>query len=292
MRLGRAELHRVIDLDPFPIPMDFLMPDARAAEMLPHRHVLEPHHVDFAAGTVLLGLQSFVLQVDGLTILIDACVGEHKERPIRPDWHRRENTGYLPALAAAGLRPDDIDIVMCTHLHADHVGWNTKLENGRWVPTFPRARYLIGALELAHWEAEERHEPGRHNHGAYADSVLPVIAAGQVERVSDGFALGQGMRIEALPGHSPGQIGLDFDCGHGAHALFCGDAFHSPVQVFRPDWSSRFCADSAAAAAMRVRLLERSEGEGTLLIPAHIRMAMGLRAAREGQGFRPVFVDR
>jgi len=288
MRLGQAELHRIIDIDPFPIVMDFLIPDALIGEMQAHADVLAPDHVDFQAGTVLLGLQSYVLKAGGLNVLIDACVGEHKERPIRPDWHRRSDTGYLAALARAGLRPEDIDVVLCTHLHADHVGWNTRLENGRWVPTFPRARYLIGVAELAHWQEEERIDPGRHNHGAYADSVLPVVEAGLVDVVEGGFSLGPGMRIVPLPGHSPGQIGLDLDCGADGHALFCGDAFHSPVQVYRPHWSSRFCADPVAAARMRVELLEQSQAEGTMLIPAHIRNATGLRARRLDGGFHPV----
>jgi glyoxylase-like metal-dependent hydrolase (beta-lactamase superfamily II) len=290
MKLGNATLHRIIDLDPFVLPIDFLLPAADLAELESEATVLAPHHVDYDAGNILLGVQSFVLQVNGLNILIDACIGENKERPRRPDWHRRTDSGYLEALAIAGLRPEDIDIVLCTHLHADHVGWNTRLDNGRWVPTFPRARYLIGTTELSHWREEERVAPDTHNHGAYIDSVLPVIEAGLTETVDDGFELSAGLSVVPLPGHSPGQIGLDLTYGADEHVLFCGDAIHSPVQVYKPLWSSRFCSDPVEASQTRINLLERSADQGTLIVPSHIRHAHGLRADRCGCGFRPVLV--
>ncbi|MBS4019923.1 MAG: MBL fold metallo-hydrolase, partial [Dechloromonas sp.] len=151
-------------------------------------------------------------------------------------------------------------------------------------------RYLIGSRELAHWQATEAMEPGTHNHGAYADSVLPVIEAGLAETVDDGFELSRGMRIEALPGHTPGQIGLCFGCRSHGQALFCGDAIHSPVQVYRPDWASAFCSDRDLAVSTRLALLERAAETGALLVPAHLRGAHGMTIAREGGGFRPDFV--
>nr|WP_174803034.1 MBL fold metallo-hydrolase [Martelella limonii] len=287
MRLGGGYLEKIVDLDPFVLPFDLILPGRDPNALLPHADLLSPDHVDFEGGNLLLSLHSFLLKIGGLTILIDTCVGEHKPRPRRADWNARTDTAYLAGLAAAGVRPEDVDIVMCTHLHADHVGWNTRLEGGRWVPTFPKARYLIGAAELAHWQAEEARAPGAANHGAYTDSVLPVIEAGLVERVEDGFSLGRGMAITGLAGHAPGQIGLDLDCGNGSHAHFCGDAFHSPVQVYHPDWSSRFCHDPALAAALRTRLLAEAAENDTLLLPAHLRNAFGMRIRRAGAGFRP-----
>lgn len=288
--LGGATLQRIIDLDPFALPLSFLMPGADIAAIRHLAPVLAPHHVDFSTGSVLLGVQSWLLRAGGLTILIDSCVGEHKERPRRADWHRRQETGFIDRLAAAGVAPDEVDVVMCTHLHADHVGWNTRLDGGRWVPTFPKARYLIGRTELAHWQATEAREPGTHNHGAYTDSVLPVIEAGLAEAVDDGFDLSRGMRIETLPGHSPGQIGLCLDCRSHGQALFCGDAIHSPVQVYQPGWASAFCSDRKQAVATRLSLLERAADTGALLVPAHLRGVHGMTIAREGGGFRPDFV--
>lgn len=289
--LGTAKLHRIIDLDPFRLAMNFLMPAADIEEMRPYRALLEPDHLDFSTGEVLLGLHSLVLRVGGLNVLIDTCVGEHKPRPRRTDWHQREASGYLERLAAAGLSPDDIDIVLCTHLHADHVGWNTRLENGRWVPTFPKARYLIGKAELAHWQAEELLNPGGHNHGAYADSVLPVVEAGMVETVEDGFELSDGARLIGLPGHSPGQVGLCLDCAGGRQAFFCGDVVQTPVQVLRPEWSSQFCSEKPLAEQTRVKLFDQAAENGSLVIPAHLRNAWAMRIKREGTRFRPEFVS-
>ena len=288
--LGPAQLSRITDLDRFALPLGFFMPDADVAELRPHADTLAPHHFDFETNEVLLGLHSLLLRVGGLNILIDTCVGECKPRPRRADWHDRKASGYLEALAAQGLRPEDVDIVLCTHLHADHVGWNTRLSGGRWVPTFPNARYLIGRSELAHWQSEEARRPGHHNHGAYADSVLPVIEAGQVETVDDGFALARGLTILPLPGHSPGQVGLSLMQGRQTQAIFCGDAIHSPLQVYRPDYNSAFCADPALAARVRAALIRRAEEEGCLLIPAHLRHAAGMRVTRAGAGHAPVMI--
>lgn len=288
--LGGATLHRIIDLDPFALPLSFLLPGAEIEAIRHLEPVLAPHHVDFATGDILIGVQSWLLKAGGLTILIDSCVGEHKERPRRTDWHQRKGTGFLDRLKVAGVSPDEVDVVLCTHLHADHVGWNTKLENGRWVPTFPNARYLIGETELASWQATEAREPGVHNHGAYTDSVLPVIEAGLSETVTDGFQLSRGMRIETMAGHSPGQVGLCLDCRSHGQALFCADAVHSPVQVYQPGWASAFCSDREQAVATRLALLDRAAETGALLVPAHIRGAHGMTISREGAGYRPHFV--
>lgn len=288
--LGTARLEKIIDLDPFVLAMDFLMPEAKLGELQPFRSLLEPDHVDFAAGTVLLGVHSLLLRTAGLTILIDTCVGEHKPRPRRADWHERAWTGYLDRLRSAGVSPADVDIVLCTHLHADHVGWNTMLDNGRWVPTFPNARYLIGRRELDHWLAEEGLFPGKHNHGAFADSVQPIIEAGLVEPVDDGFEIARGARLIGLPGHSPGQIGLCLECAGGRNAFFCGDVIQTPVQALRPDWSSRFCIDPGLATRTRIELFDRAEVDGSYVVPAHLRNSLAIRLHRAGSGFLPEFV--
>ncbi|WP_102108646.1 MBL fold metallo-hydrolase [Oceaniglobus roseus] len=290
LTFGDARIDKIVDLDPFVLPASLIFPGRRLKELAGEDALLSPHHVDFAADAVILSLHSFLLRLDGKTVLVDTCVGECKPRPRRTDWHDRRATGYLDRLAAAGVRPEDVDVVMCTHLHADHVGWNTRLQDGRWVPTFPNARYVMGRDELAHWEREEAANPGGHNHGAFADSVLPVFASGQVERVEDGFALTPRLSVVPLRGHSPGHAGLELDGGRHGRAVFCGDAIHSPVQVFRPDWSSGFCHDPDRAAATRRALLERAADEDLLLLPAHTRLAHGFRVRAGATGFRPAMV--
>ena len=152
---GSATVHRVVDIDPFALPLSFLFPGATLEALGPTRDVLAGSHIDLQTASVLLAIQSHLIRFGGKTILIDTCVGEHKPRPARADWHQRVSTRYLANLAAAGCTPDDVDIVMCTHLHADHVGWNTRLEFG------PLGTHLSqGALPDQPYRAQAPRERG------------------------------------------------------------------------------------------------------------------------------------
>ncbi|MCU0883396.1 MAG: MBL fold metallo-hydrolase [Beijerinckiaceae bacterium] len=286
---GSARVSRIIDLDPFILPLTGLLPSASLDDLEDVRELLAGTHLDYENATLHLAVQSHLVRIGGRTILIDTCVGEDKPRSRRPDWHERRQTGYLSRLAAAGCRPEDIDLVMCTHLHADHVGWNTRLENGRWVPTFPKARYLIGRTELAFW-SERAAQPADYplNHGSLADSVLPVIEAGLADLIDDGAQVAPGVTILPLPGHTPGHAGLEIAEPGQPSLVFSGDALHSPVQVVHPGWSSAFCTDPAMAATSRIALLERAAETDTVLIPAHLR-GEGMRISRMGARFRPRF---
>ena len=246
---GKAAVHRVIDIDVFPIPLGILFPTADAQLLGPFRDLLAQGHFDFDGGAVLLAIQSHLIRLAGQTILIDTCVGEHKARPRRPEWNRRAGTRYLANLAAAGVTPDDVDIVMCTHLHADHVGWNTCLRSGQWVPTFPKARYVMCQREIDHRAHEAARSPDA-DHGSFRDSVLPVLDRGLATPKQGGDEIVEGATIVDLPGHAPGQIGLEITAGAGPRMVFCGDAIHSPLQVLR-NWSSGFCFDAAQAARTR-----------------------------------------
>ncbi|MBV1699898.1 MAG: MBL fold metallo-hydrolase [Hyphomicrobiales bacterium] len=279
-------VRRIIDLDRFALPVDVLFPGASLENPDAAMLSLADRHVDFATGEVLLAIQSHVFRFAGKTILIDTCVGEHKPRPLRAEWNERTGTRYLANLAAAGWAPEQIDIVMCTHLHADHVGWNTRLQSGRWVPTFSRARYAMSQREIDQ-RAHDAAQSATANHGSYQDSVLPIIEAGLVQLAGPGDVLADGASIVDLAGHGPGQIGLEVSFGARPPVLFCGDAIHSPLQVLKPDWSSKFCFDPAQAARTRRKLLERAAGEGLKLIPGHLR-AEAMRIAEKSGNFQPV----
>jgi glyoxylase-like metal-dependent hydrolase (beta-lactamase superfamily II) len=283
---GRARIQRVIDLDPFALSFGFLFPDTTLVALASARELLAGTHIDWPNETVLLAVQSHLVRFAGKTILIDTCVGEHKPRPARPEWHQRANTRYIANLAAAGCAVDDVDIVMCTHLHADHVGWNTRLDSGRWVPTFPKARYLMGKTEVEHF-ARETAANAQANHGSYQDSVLPIIERGLATLAQPNDEIVDGGKLFALTGHTPGQIGLELDEGREGRIVFCGDAIHSPAQVFLPDLSTRVCADKALAAQTRRKLIERAAAEDLRLVPGHLRgSSMRIRAAKAG--FVPV----
>jgi glyoxylase-like metal-dependent hydrolase (beta-lactamase superfamily II) len=283
---GGTTISRVVDLDPFAIPIGIIFPDAAVDRINPAAQMLAGVHFDFAAGKVLLAVQSHLVRFAGKTILIDTCVGEHKQRPLRPDWNLRTDTRYLANLAAAGCVPEQVDIVMCTHLHADHVGWNTRLESGRWVPTFPNARYVMSRREADQRAAEAAKSP-QANHGSYQDSVVPIFDAGLAEMKVVGDEIVEGATILDLAGHAPGQIGLELARDAHSHVVFCGDAIHSPLQVFHPEWSSGFCFDRAHAERTRLALLERAAGENLHLMPAHLR-GTSMRIEHKSGGFVPL----
>jgi glyoxylase-like metal-dependent hydrolase (beta-lactamase superfamily II) len=213
-----------------------------------------------------------------------AAHGAHRHRRgqrqaagrLRPLAHARRR--LLDDLHAAGVAPERVDVVVCTHLHVDHVGWNTRLVGGRWVPTFPNATYLFTGEEWEYW----RHEKD----ACIADSVEPVVAAGQARLVDSDHAIDPWLRFEPSPGHTPGHVCLRLSTGAG-EAVFAGDLMHRTVQVAEPQWSSRFCYDPKRAAATRRAFVERHADTGTLILPAHFPRAGYIVREDGGHHFVP-----
>ncbi len=287
--IGDLRVDVIVDDDDFELALRAFLPGADACRLARHRDVLEPEFVDFGRGIVRFAVQSFVVRVDGHTLIVDTCIGEHKDRREIPVWHQRRDTGFLERLAAAGVDPAKVDVVLCTHLHVDHVGWNTRRADGRWAPTFPNARYLFGRDELADWMAQQASGSAPEMHAsAIRDSVLPVIEAGVFEVAGDGYEIAKGLALSLLPGHTAGHIGLRID-RQDARAIFCGDALHSPVQIFAPEVSTSSCVDPRRAAATRRTLLEDAAEANRLLIPAHFRGCRRAHIRRGSDGFEPVF---
>lgn len=270
-------LSGVADEDPFILPRGLIFPGADPA-LLPRAAALDPLAVDAAGDAIVLRVQVFVIEAAGRTVLVDGGIGDDKERPARPSWHRRR-TDFLRRL---GVAPDRVDAMLFTHLHADHVGWATRLEGGRWVPTFPRARHIVAAREYAHWAALDATAPV--GHGSFRDSVLPLAEAGLLDRVEDDHAPFPGLRFRPLPGHSPGQVGIVL---HGARrrVLIAADALHHPLQLLAPEVASAFCSDPARAIATRRALLEEAAAEGLDLVPHHARSRQVWRIARDGAAY-------
>jgi glyoxylase-like metal-dependent hydrolase (beta-lactamase superfamily II) len=179
------------------------------------------------------------------------------------------NTQYLDRLREAGAQPEEIDFVMCTHLHVDHVGWNTRLENGKWVPTFPNAKYVMSRTDHDHWEAmAKKPDTEAYQINTYNDSVLPIVEAKKAEFVSGEHAMCDCFTLKPAPGHTPGQMRVDLE-SRGKRAIFAGDALHNPVQVPLWKWNSRFCEDRDLARASRNTLLGDCVEQSALLMPAH-----------------------
>jgi glyoxylase-like metal-dependent hydrolase (beta-lactamase superfamily II) len=278
--LDGITIHRIVEQQTgFSPALEFLptlAPDALDAA----RPWLAPAALD-AEDRLVLCFQSYVIRTPHHTVLVDTCIGNDKDRPGRPTWHRKTDHAFLAGLAALGLSVDDIDVVMCTHLHADHVGWNTRLQDGRWVPTFGRARYLFSARELDYWTTQH----AANAIPAMADSVLPVVAAGRAELVDSAFALDDHLRLLPTPGHTPDHFAVRLGRG-GDAAVLTGDLIHSPLQARFPELSMRSDTDPGLAATTRRSFLERYCDTATLCCTAHFPSPSSGHIRRWGDGFR------
>lgn len=235
--------------------------------------------------TCRVAMQTWIIRSGGRTVLVDAAIGNDKERPDVPSWSHLQ-TAYLEHLAAAGVTPESVDVVVNTHLHADHVGWNTRLVDGVWVPTFPNAQYLMPAEDLAFWDPANGHQTvmGPGAHGVWADSIAPVLAAGQVTAWSGHHRIDEALTLEAAPGHTPGASILRLVSGDD-EVLFVGDTLHTPAQVHDVHTSSCFDEDAAQADATRERLFTEAAARRLLMFPAHFGGHGGFRVEKTGDAF-------
>ncbi|NQV57669.1 MAG: MBL fold metallo-hydrolase [Rhodospirillales bacterium] len=268
LTLGATRIDRIVELEGLGYEPTFFFPDATLEGFAAERDWLVPHFWDAKEDTYIRSIQSFVVRTGHHNVLIDACVGNQKKRPSTPAWDGLQSN-WMGQLSALGLRPEDIDYVLCTHLHADHVGWNTKLVDGRWVPTFPNAKYVIHKKEFDHWQDGDDGVDGPGSaDGCYQDSVLPVVEAGLAELVDNDFAIGDNFTLDPTPGHSPGHVSFNISAG-GARAVIAGDAVHHPIQIAYPEWNSRFCMDADQSRATRKKFVERHADTDTLILAAH-----------------------
>jgi glyoxylase-like metal-dependent hydrolase (beta-lactamase superfamily II) len=250
-----------------------------------HFEWLVPDHYSLEHDRLISSVHSWLIRTGRHTVLLDSCVGNHKDRPGFARFHQLD-TPFFQRLREAGAAPEEIDIVLCTHLHSDHVGWNTMLRGGRWVPTFPNATYLFSRLENV--AGDPRRNPtvvgDMMRNNAYLDSVLPLIEAGQAELIEGTFGIGDTLMIEPAPGHTGGHIVLKLDI-HGEKAIFSGDAMHHPLQVYIPHWNSGFCELPDEARATRRRILEHCAEDRALLFAAHFGAPHVAKVLRTGDGF-------
>ena len=281
LRLGEVTVTSVVEIGRSSFPTTTMLPDSTPAAVAAHYSWLKPHFFDEAIGDLGSRIQTFVVRTPEHTVLIDTGVGNDKDREGSALWDKRRGS-YLEDLAAAGVEPDAVDYVVCTHLHVDHVGWNTRWVGGRWVPTFPRATYIFAGEEWEYW----RHERDL----CIADSVVPVVEAGQARFVDGDHAIDPWLRFEPTAGHTPGHVAVRLTTTAG-EAVFSGDLMHRTVQVAEPQWSSRFCADPQRAADTRREFVDRHADSGVLVLAAHFPRAGYIVRAREGTRFAPAPTD-
>jgi glyoxylase-like metal-dependent hydrolase (beta-lactamase superfamily II) len=279
--VGDLTIHRIIEQETTFLPALDMLPGLIPDVLAENRGWMTQAGAIDPQDTLILAFQSYVVKTPHHTILIDSCIGNDKPRPQRPKWNMKTDDTYMRALAAAGVGVGDIDVVMCTHLHVDHVGWNTRLENGRWVPTFPNARYVFGKSEFDYWT--EQHAKAAVP--PFADSVLPVVDARKAEIVANDYQIGDHVRLMPTPGHTPGHVAILFGRGQD-DAVFAGDLMHSPLQARYPELSAKFDVDQTQAAATRRNFLERYCDTETLCCTAHFPSPSSGNIRRWGDGFR------
>lgn len=272
--VGDVAIHRVEELR---IPNSIAHFTRDEALVAAHRHWLQPHFLD-ADDRFDLVFQSWIFVCDGRVVLVDPCTGNGKPHAV--PFFDNLDIPYIERMQASGFRPQDVDFVVCTHLHHDHCGWNTHLRDGRWVPTFPKARYVIQQAEFARWRDDRMPQTVYvDNRGVFEQSVRPIVDAGLAELVSGDRALTANLRVEFAPGHTVGHQMLSF-VSADRHALFTGDAFHHPIQLVDPGNPFGEPENPEQIAALRVSLAERSADTGALLIPAHLPAPHAVQALR------------
>ena len=276
-KIGNVTITRIVELEIAGGSL-FILPDATRDAALPIEW-LAPHFMD-EKGNLIMSIHSLVIDTEDRRVLVDTCLGNDKKRDI-PGWHMRQGP-FLEDLAAAGFPRESIDQVLCTHLHVDHVGWNTMLSAGLWIPTFPNARYLFGREEWEHWDANSAEG---QTFEVMNDSVRPIVEADLVDLVETTQEICSEIRLEPTPGHTPGHVSVRIE-SQGEEALITGDFLHHPCQMARLDWCSPADSDSPQALQTRKATLDRLADTPVLMIGTHFAAPSAGQVVRDGNAYR------
>jgi glyoxylase-like metal-dependent hydrolase (beta-lactamase superfamily II) len=284
-KIGDTIVHRIIEMEcGFTPALEFLpgLTPERLDESRPW--MKSPMALDQNDNLVLC-FQAYIIRTGKHVILVDSCVGNNKDRPARPLWHMKTDSVFMDGLKEVGLSVNDIDFVLCTHLHVDHVGWNTRLENGRWVPTFPKAKYLFSKTELDFWLAEN----DKTTIPPIADSVIPIVEAKRHQLVTSDYSLNDLVQLVPSPGHTIDHYAVTLGKG-GKDAIFTGDFIHTPLQAKWPDLSMRIDYDGKQSSATRWKLLESLCDTNTQCCFAHFPSPSRGYVKRWGDGFKCEYI--
>jgi glyoxylase-like metal-dependent hydrolase (beta-lactamase superfamily II) len=276
-QVGRVKITRIVEMD-LPVPAQMFLPEATAAELRKSAW-LYPHFVSEDDATLKLSIHALLVEAPGLKLVVDTCIGNDRPREITGG--EPLSTPFLQQLGEAGWSRDAVDAVVCTHLHVDHVGWNTMLEDGKWTPTFPKARYLIGRREYEFWSAHDDAE----QQTIFGDSVKPIFDAGLADLVELDHVISPEIRLTPSTGHTPGHVSVVIE-SEGQRAVITGDMTHHPCQLAHPDWTPRYDTDVKESASTRWRLFAEWADQPTLVIGTHFPDPTAGRVEREGAAFR------
>jgi len=275
-QVGDVRITRVVEAEG-PTPGSFLFAEATPEKLLQHAW-LQPHFMT-SEGMLISSIHAFVIESGGRVVVVDTCVGNDKPRDVK-NWHMRTGR-FLEDLAQAGFPPERATHVVCTHLHVDHVGWNTLLKDGKWVPTFPNARYLIGRKEWDYWSKAQ----DASDRAIQDDSVRPVLDAGLADLVESDHVVTPEVYLEPTPGHTPGHVSVRIS-SKGEEAVITGDLMHHPAQCAMPSMNSRFDVDPDAARQTRRAFLEKYKDGKALVLGTHFAAPTGGRIVRDAGNFR------
>jgi glyoxylase-like metal-dependent hydrolase (beta-lactamase superfamily II) len=274
-RIGKVKITKVVELETIGSTR-FILPLATYEEIQKLRWLI-PHFAT-AEGRLRMSIQSLVIETPSRRIVVDTGLGNDKQGRNVPTWNDRHDP-FLDTMTAAGFPPDSIDTVLCTHLHVDHVGWNTKLADGKWVPTFDKARYIFGKTEYEHWRD---HSDAPDKAAVFNDSVKPIVDAGKAELIASDAKLADEITMIPTPGHSPGHMSIHIR-SDGEEGLLTGDVAHHPCQMAHLDWSSTADSDRIQSAATRRQLFARFADRPVLVIGGHYDAG---HIRRDGDAFK------
>ena len=276
-QIGDVKITRVVESE-LPVPHKYSFLQQATPDALREMPWLYPHFVT-PEGAMLLSIHALLVDAPGMKLVVDTCIGNDKPRALLRG--QKLQTKFLEHITEAGFPRETVDAVICTHLHVDHVGWNTMLQDGKWVPTFPNARYLIGKTEYEHW----RREPEGETAEIMNDSVEPIFAAGLARTVEMDHRVSPEIRLVPTPGHTPGHVSVMIE-SRGETAIVTGDMIHHPCQFGRPDWLSMFDADQAAANARRHKMFSEWADKPYLIIGTHFAAPTAGHIKSDGENYR------
>lgn len=273
--IGHIGVTKVVDSLEATSPR-FLYLDKQRSDFDPHLEWLQPHFLD-GEKNILLSIHTFLIHTAHHTILIDTCIGNDKDVPAFSQWTGRKGS-YLQNLAAIGCAPDAVDYVFCTHMHIDHTGWNTRLQDGRWVPTFPKATYLFNKSEWEHLQAAQ----DAVDQAVVRQNIRPIIEAGKVAWVDNTWGIDDEVTLIPTPGHTPGHCSVQLR-SNGQTAMITGDMMVHPVQIAEPQWSQRADTDKALAIVTRTRFINQHCDTDTLILGTHFNTPTGVYIVSAGE---------
>jgi len=277
-QIGNVSITRLVEVV-MTTPLGTLFPTEDVADLAPCSAWLKPNFMD-DDNNIFISIHAFLIRAGGLNIIVDTCAGNGKKLPLFEEWNNL-NTPFLENMTQLGFAPQSIDRVLCTHLHFDHVGWNTRLENGTWIPTFPNARYLFGAAEWEYWKDEE--DP--YESHALEHALKPIFAAQLVDLVDANHRINDEVSLIPTPGHTPGHVSILIKSA-GEQAVITGDMFHHPCQMAQPGWIDMADTDSSLAEKTRIAFMQRFGDASTTVLGTHFATPTAGKIVPDGDGYR------